>query len=123
MPVMQLDRLGAHHRRDRRAQDAEHAALGAGRHHARRRRLGVEVAVVQAPAVGGVLPEHRHLALEPVDRAPHVRLARQHRGVVDQVAGREVVGAVEDQVVLREQVDRVVGLQPDLVQHARRPAG
>ena len=112
----QLDRLGAHHRRDRGAQDAQHAALGAGRHHARRRRLGVEVAVVEAEPVGGVLPEHRHLPLEAVDRTPHVRLARQYRGVVDQVAGGEVVGAVQDQVVLLEQVDRVVRLQPDLVQ-------
>ena len=112
----QLDRLGAHHRRDRRAQNAEHATLGAGRDHSRWRRLRVQVAIVQAEPVGGVLPEHRHLTLEPVDRPPDVRLAREHRGVVDQVARCEVVRAVQDQVVLGEQVDRVVCLEPELVQ-------
>jgi hypothetical protein len=93
-----------------------HTALGARRHHSRRRRLWIEIAVVQAEVVGGVLPEHRDLALEPVDGAPHVGLARQHRRVVDQVAGREVVGAIQDEVVLREQIDGVLGLESHLVQ-------
>ena len=70
----QLDRLGDLDRADRRAQHAEHAALGAGRDHAGRRRLRVEAAV--ARAVLG--PEHAGLAVEAVDRAPHVRLAEQH---------------------------------------------
>jgi len=68
------------------------------------------------PGGGGVLPEHRHLTLEAVNRPPHVRLSGQHGGVVDQIAGGEVVGAVHDQVVLPEQVDGVGGLQPKLVQ-------
>ena len=92
----QLDGLVDLDRADGRAQHAEHAALGARRHHAGRRRLRV-----QAPVARAVLgPEHAGLAVEPVDRAPHVGLAEQHAGVVDQVAGREVVGAVDDQVVL-----------------------
>ena len=41
----------------------------------------------------------------------------QHGGVVHQVARREVVGAVEDQVVLLEQFDGVLGLEAQLVQH------
>ncbi len=41
----------------------------------------------------------------------------QHGGIIHQVARREVVGAIEDQVVLREKVHRIVGLQAQLVQH------
>ena len=65
---------------------------------------------------GAVLPEDRHLTLEAVDRPPDVGLARQHRGIVHQITGGEVVGAVENQVVLLEQLDGVVRLQPNLVQ-------
>ena len=42
----------------------------------------------------------------------HVRLAEQDAGVVDQVPRPEVVRSVDDQLVLREQLDRVVPLQP-----------
>ena len=103
----ELDGLVDHHRADRRAQHAEHATLGARRHHAGRRRLGVEVAVVGSV----VVPEHADLAVEAVDRAPHVRLVQQHGRVVDQVAGGEVVGAVDDQVVAGEDVEHVVVVQ------------
>src|SRR6201996_6448850 len=109
----QLDRLVHLDRADRGAEHAEDAALGAGRNHAGGRRLRVEAAV--AGAVLG--PEHAGLAVEPVDRAPHVRLVQQHAGVVDQVTGGEVVGPVHDQVVRTENVERVVGVQPLLVQH------
>ena len=115
-PGDQLDRLVHHDRADRRAQHAQHAALGARRNHAGGRRLGVEVAVVEPLPVRRVLPEHRRLALEPEDRAPHVRLAQQHGGVVDQVAGGEVVGAVQDQVVVPEDVEHVRRVEPHLVQ-------
>ena len=80
-------------------------------HHAGGRRLGVEVAVLRA-VLG---PEHGDLALEAVDRAPDVRLAEQHRGVVDQVAGREVVGAVDDEVVAGEDLEHVVVVEPRVV--------
>ena len=108
----QFDGLGPHHRRDGRADDAEHAALGAGRHRARWRRLRVQVAVVQTQPARSVFPEHRDLSLEAVDRAPYIRLAGQHRGVVDQIPGGEVVGAVQDQVVLFEQLDGIAPQQP-----------
>jgi hypothetical protein len=97
----QLDRLGRLDRADRGAQDAEHAALGAARDHAGRRRLGVEAPVARRLAAGRRRPEHRRLPVEAVDRAPDVGLAEEERGVVDHVAGREVVGAVDDEVVLR----------------------
>ena len=108
----QLDRLGHHDRADGGAQHAKHTALRAGRHHARRRRLGVEIAVLRA-VLG---PEHADLALEAEDRTPHVRLAEQHASVVDQVAGGEVVRAVQDQVVPGEDVQGVGRVQPIGVQ-------
>ena len=96
----------------RRAQHAEDAALGAGGDHARRRGLRVEAAV--AGAVLG--PEDGGLAVEAVDRAPDVRLVQQHARVVDQVAGGEVVGAVDDQVVWLEDLHHVRRVEPLLVQ-------
>ncbi len=109
--------LGGLDRPDRRAQDAEHAALGAARDHAGGRRLGVEAAVAGRLAAGRRRPEDARLAVEAVDRAPHVRLAEEERGVVDHVAGREVVRAVDDEVVLREDLHHVRRVEPLLVQH------
>ena len=86
----------------RRAQHAEHAALGAARDHARRRRLGVEAAVARARRRAERRREDRGLAVEAVDRAPDVGDLQEVRRVVDHVAGREVVGAVDDQVVALE---------------------
>ena len=101
---------------DRGAQHAEHAALGAARDHARRRGLGVE-----APVAGRVLGERRRedrgLAVEAVDRAPDVGDPEEVRRVVDHVAGREVVGAVDDQVVALEDLHHVVVVEPLLVEH------
>jgi len=45
----------------------------------------------------------------------HHRDVLDQRGVVDQVAGREVVGAVDDDVVAVDHVEDVVGPQPDIV--------
>jgi hypothetical protein len=45
----------------------------------------------------------------------HVRDAEQHAGVVDEIAGREVVGAVDDHVVAAEDVERVGGGEARLV--------
>ncbi len=42
-------------------------------------------------------------------------LLQQHTRVVDQVAGRKVVAAVDDQVVVLEDVDDVVARQPQLI--------
>ena len=84
---------------------AHHAALGAGRNHARRRWLGEEVAVVRAL---GIQVEHRGLAFKTEDRAVHVGFAEQHAGVVHQVTGREVVGAVANDVVTPNDLEGVV---------------
>src|ERR1700710_2763874 len=48
------------------------------------------------------------LAFEPEDRTVDHRDALEQRGVVDQVAGREVVGAVDDHVLAVDDVEHVV---------------
>ena len=45
----------------------------------------------------------------------HDRDAELHRRVVDEEAGREVVGAVDDDVVAVEDRQHVVGAEPDVV--------
>jgi hypothetical protein len=89
----------------------EHATLGAVGHHPRRRGLGEHAAV--AGPFGG--PEHAQLPLEAEDRAVHVRDAEQHAGVVDEVARREVVGPVDDEVVATDHVQGVLRRQVRLV--------
>src|SRR5438094_1167632 len=98
-----LDRLEGHHAADDPGQDAKHARLGAALHAARRRRLG-EQAAVAAGALGRV--EQRQPALEPEDAAVLEGLGQEVRRVVGEVAGREVVGAVDDHVVGREDAHR-----------------
>ena len=109
----ELDRLGRHHRPDARAHRAEHAAHGA-RRHGIRRRLVREDAGVAGPLAG---PPHRDLAVEAVDRPPHVRHAEPGAGVADQVAGREVVGAVEHEVVVGDHRERGRLVEPLAVLH------
>src|SRR6478736_2898302 len=103
----QLDRLVDLDRADAGAQDAEHAALGAAGDHARRRGLGVEAAVARG-VVGQGRREDGRLAVKAVDRAPDVGDLQEVGGVVDHVAGREVVGAVDDEVVALEDLEHVV---------------
>ena len=98
-------------RADDAGQHAQHAGLGARRGQLGGRRLGHHVAV-GGPATG---IEHGDHAVEAEDRAVHHRDAQLHRGVVDQVAGGEVVGAVDHQVVALEDGHHVVGAQAHVV--------
>ena len=82
-------------------------------HEPGRRRLGVEAAVA-----GSLLrPEDGGLPLEAEDRGVDVGLAGQHAGVVDEVARREVVGSVGDDVEVADDRERVLGGQPLLERH------
>src|SRR5207245_7759171 len=89
----------------------EHAPdtrLVSGRYEAGRGRHRIE-APIAGPAAGG---EHREHPFELEDRAVDVRLAGEMAGVVDEVAGREVVGPVHDDVIgLEEALDVVQGQQ------------
>ena len=55
--------------------------------------------------------EHRHLPFEAVDRPVDERLFEEEGGVVGEVAGREVVGPVQDHVVVLEDVEDVAGVE------------
>src|SRR2546425_451830 len=85
-------------------QHAEHAAFGAARDESRRRRLGIQAAIART-VLGR---EYRRLAFETEDAAVGVRLAGQHARVVDQIACRKIVRAVDDHVVRLEQLERVL---------------
>ena len=89
---------------DDAGQHPEHAALGAGRHAAGRRRRREEAAIAR-PALR---VEDADLAVEPEDRRVDVGLAFERAGVVDQVAGRKPVRTVEDQVVRAHEFAHVV---------------
>src|SRR6185437_4626263 len=78
-------------------------ALGAGGDQAGGWGFGVEAAVA-GTLLGG---EDAGLALEAVDGAVGVGLAGEDAGVVDEVAGLEVVGAVGDDVVAPEDLQRI----------------
>ncbi len=99
----ELDRFGRLDHANQAGQNSEHAAFGAGWNEAGRRRLGIEAAI--AGAVFG--REDAGLALEAEDRSVGVGLAGEHAGVVDQIAGLEVVGAVGDHVELADDLERV----------------
>ena len=80
---------------DDAGQHTQHAGLGAARGEFGGRRLGHHVAVRRALE----RVEHADHALEAEDRPVHHGDAELHAGVVEQVAAREVVGAVDDDVV------------------------
>ena len=70
----ELQRLGRLNRADDSRQHAQHAAFGAGRNEARRRRLGIQAAVAGAVWV----TEDCYLAFEAKNGAVDVGLAEQH---------------------------------------------
>ncbi len=92
-------------------QHAEHAAFRAARDEPGRRRLRVEAPVARA----FLRREHRRLSLEPEDAAVHVRLAEDDAGVVHEISRREIVRAVDDDVVGREDLERVLGRERGVV--------
>ncbi len=110
-PEDQLDRLGGLDGSDDTRKHAEHAAFGATRDEAWRRGLGMETAIARTVRRG----EHRCLPFETRDAAVGVRAARKDAGIVDEITRREVVGAVDYDVVRRHEVERVPLAEPDVV--------
>ena len=107
----ELDRLERLDRADDAGQHAEHAGLGAGRSELGGRRLGHHAPVARPD----VRMEHRRLTLEPEDRSVDDRDALLERRVVQEVARREVVGAVDDDVVAVDDVEHVARVEPRVV--------
>src|SRR5436190_1954644 len=105
----QLDGLGRLDEADRAGEDAENAAFGAARNEARGWRLGIEATVAGAALIG----EDGRLTLEAENGAVDVGLAKQDAGVIHQVASGEVVGAVDADVLVLEDVERVLAGEGD----------
>src|SRR5690348_4728912 len=99
----QFDRFHSLNRADDSWQNAEHSALSAGRHQAGRRRLGIEAAVARTVRHA----EDRDLPLEPKNGAVHIGLAKKDASVVDKIAGRKIVRAIHDNVVVLEEFERI----------------
>src|SRR5271166_784150 len=47
-----------------------------------------------------------------IDAREHRGFAREHRRVIDEELGAKIVAAIDDEVVARDEVDRVVGIEP-----------
>src|SRR5205085_10953658 len=61
--------------------------------------------------------ENARLALETKNRAIDIWLAREDTNVVRKIAGREIIRAVNHNVVVRDDLDRVRARQTCLVEH------
>ena len=107
----QLDGLRRLDRTDDARQHAQHATLGATRDQPGRRWLGIEAAIARS-TLGC---EDRRLPLEAEDAAVSVGLSEDHARIVDEIPRREVVGAVEDDVIVAEDLERVLRGQRGLV--------
>src|SRR5207249_1844774 len=68
-----------------------------------RRRFGIEAAV--ARAIGHA--ENRGLSFKTENRAVNIRLAEEDARIVDKIAGREIVGAIYDDVVIFEEFEGI----------------
>ena len=73
----------------------------------RRRRLGIETSITRTAA----RIENGCLSFESKNRAVDVWFAEECAGVVDEIARRKVVGAVENHVVIAKDVEGVVGCE------------
>src|SRR5205085_7782798 len=92
-------------------QHAEYAAFSTRRHKSGRRRLWIQAAITRT----AFRPEHTRLSFKAKDRAIDVGFAGQHAGIVDEIARREIIRAVNNDVVIAEQLKRVLARQARLV--------
>jgi len=97
---------------DDSGEDTDDAAFGAAGDGARVWGFGIHAAIAGAVfaatvGVGKVRGEDGEHSLEAEDRAVDVGLFEDDAGIVDAVAGGEVVGAVDDDVVVFDQIEDV----------------
>src|SRR5579875_1023277 len=100
-----LDGLGRLQDADDAGQNAQHASLGAAWSQRGRRRLRIKAAIAR-PLVGF---EDGQLPLKAEDAAMNNGLVRDDGGVVEQIARGEVVGAIDDKLVVGDDA-RHIGL-------------
>ncbi len=110
-PKDQFEALHRLERADDPADHAQDAAFGTARHRAGWRRLRVEAAV----AWSACRIEDADLPLEPEDASVHVRFLQKNADIVHQVARREIVRAVNDDVIILRDIHGVLRREPRLI--------
>ena len=109
----QLNRFHRLDATDDSGQDTQDPAFRTTGYQSRRRRLGI-----QASVTGPFLSvENGYLPLETEDAPVNIRFAKQHAGIIHQIAGGEVVSAVHNNVIAFKKVERIVGSQARWVSH------
>jgi hypothetical protein len=98
----QLDGLGRLERTEHTGQHSEHPGLGTVGHHAIH-------GLRENAAIAGAAARHvgHEVTFETMDGRRHQRPAQNHAGVIYEVTRGEAVGAIEHQVVLREELAHV----------------
>src|SRR5207237_9781022 len=98
-------------------QAPEHTALCTARYQGWRRRLPEQTAITWAVCRA----KHRGLSLESIHASINVGDSEQHRDIVYQIACREVVGPIDDQIVAARDLEgvarheaRIVGFDVDV---------
>ncbi len=110
MPDDRADRHQRGEAADRRGEGSKHALLGAGVAIVGVERVADEAAV--AGLVGLPAAEEPDLALELHRRGGHQRNAKASERIADDQPRREIVAAVDDEVMAGEQRFGIVGGQP-----------
>src|SRR6266436_3857961 len=103
----QLDGLHGLNGPDDSGQHAQNAALRARWHEPGWRRLRIQAAI--ARTIGHA--EHGHFSFEAKNRAVHIGLTKQNARVVDEIAGGKIVGAIDDDIEIFRELERVVAGQ------------
>ena len=101
----ELDDFERLHTADESGQHPEYAGFGTTRSHPRRWWLGKQAAI--ARAVGRI--DHRDLALKLEDRAIDEHLLGHDAGVVNEIAGREIIAAVHYDVEVVDNAHDIFG--------------
>src|SRR5690348_17989181 len=99
----ELDGFAGLKHADDAGQNAQHARLRAAWRERHWRRLRIEAAI--AGTIVGL--EDGKLAFKAVDAAMYDGLVGDDRSVIQQIASREVIGAVNDEIILGDQFRHV----------------
>src|SRR6266478_2836680 len=105
-----LDRL---HYTDHSRQYPKHAALGTTGNHSGRRRLGKHTPIAGTTEVWG---KNGALTIKPENRSVNVWLLRQNTNVVGKVPGREIISPIDNEVIILDQLHRIVATEYAVVQ-------
>ena len=103
MPQDQLQCLSSLEGADCARQDPQDASFRARRDHPGRGRLREKAAIAGAAAC----IENTYLAFEAIDRPVNVWLTGQNTYIVDQIARREIIGAVDQDIVILGNAHRI----------------